>query len=309
MKQDAGEARSKLINAMREIAKDLGSDTVPRNEFRRRTSASERKIQILFGSYNALVEAAGLRARQFPTSDSPTYSDQGLITEVIRVLRLPNAKLSRVFFEQHGKVSTSTCERHFGGWINVIRTARANLDGVADAELIARIDEYAPAVHSARTHSRENADENIPEETGGTAPPEAGHAFIEGKTANVYGDFINFRGLQHEPVNEQGVVFLFGMVCREIGYVVEIVRSGFPDCEAKRRIRGKAGLWQRVRIEFEFESRNFRNHGHDPDQCDLIVCWVDNWKECPIEVLDLRSAIRKLSAAVKSTTPNKDENA
>ena len=29
--------------------------------------------------------------------------------------------------------------------------------------------------------------------------------------------------------------------------------------------------WRRVRIEFEFKSRNFREHGHDPDQCDLIV--------------------------------------
>jgi hypothetical protein len=38
----------------------------------------------------------------------------------------------------------------------------------------------------------------------------------------------------------------------------EIVKPGFPDCEAKRRVRGKAGMWQRVRIEFELQSRNFR---------------------------------------------------
>lgn len=309
MKEDTEEDRPKLIKAMQEIAKELKTDSVPRHEFRRRTNVSERKIQILFGSYNALVEAAGLQPRLFPTSDSPIYSDQGLIAEVIRVLRLPNAKLTRVFFDQHGKHSTSVCERRFGGWINTIRAARGSLDPVADAELIARIVEYAPAVETVKRERNENAEENEPEQTGDTATPELAHAFIEGTTANVYGDFINFRGLQHEPVNEQGVVFLFGMVCREIGYVVEIVRSGFPDCEAKRRIRGKGGHWQRVRIEFEFESRNFRIHGHDPDQCELIVCWVDNWPECPIEVLELRSAIRKLSSAVDSTAPNKDEKA
>ena len=35
------------------------------------------------------------------------------------------------------------------------------------------------------------------------------------------------------------------------------------------------------RIEFEFESRNFRDHGHPPDGCDIIVCWRHNWAECP----------------------------
>jgi len=115
-------------------------------------------------------------------------------------------------------------------------------------------------------------------------------------STNVYGDFINFRGLQHAPVNEQGVVFLFGMICRELGYVVESVRSGFPDCEAKRQIPGPKGKWQRVRIEFEFESRTFRSHGHDPDQCDVIVCWEHNWPDCSIEVLELRSSMKRISS-------------
>ena len=50
----------------------------------------------------------------------------------------------------------------------------------------------------------------------------------------TYGASLNFRGLQHAPINEQGVVFLFGMVCHELGFVVESVRTGSPDCEAKR---------------------------------------------------------------------------
>jgi hypothetical protein len=110
----------------------------------------------------------------------------------------------------------------------------------------------------------------------------------------TYGNPIDFRGLRHEPVNEQGVVFLFGMLARELGYAVEAVQTGYPDCEAKRQI--DKGKWQRVRIEFEFESRNFRTHGHQPEGCDLIVCWRHNWPECPthIEVLELRSVIKSL---------------
>jgi len=84
------------------------------------------------------------------------------------------------------------------------------------------------------------------------------------------------------------------MICRELGYVVESVKTGFPDCEAKRLIRGKSGKWQRVRIEFEFLSRSFKVHGHDPDLCDVIVCWEHNWPDCPIETLELRTLLSTL---------------
>jgi hypothetical protein len=35
-------------------------------------------------------------------------------------------------------------------------------------------------------------------------------------------------------------------------------------------------------------------HGHAPEKCDLIVCWINNWPECPLEVLELRSLLPKL---------------
>lgn len=60
---------------------------------------------------------------------------------------------------------------------------------------------------------------------------------------STYGSFLNFRGLQHAPVNEQGVVFLFGMVCFELGFVVDSIRTGYPDCEAKRRVSQKGDKW------------------------------------------------------------------
>lgn len=111
----------------------------------------------------------------------------------------------------------------------------------------------------------------------------------------TYGNPIDFRGLRHEPVNENGVVFLFGIVARELGYLIEAVQAGFPDCEAKRQIG--PNKWQRVRIEFEFESRNFREHGHAQDGCDIIVCWRHNWAECPsnLEVVELASVIQSLA--------------
>jgi hypothetical protein len=36
-------------------------------------------------------------------------------------------------------------------------------------------------------------------------------------------------------------------------------------------------LGRRVRIEFEFRSKSFHDHGHDPAGCDLVVCWKHDW--------------------------------
>ena len=116
----------------------------------------------------------------------------------------------------------------------------------------------------------------------------------------MYGNPTNFHALRHEPVNEQGVVLLFGMLAKQMGFLVEAVQKGFPDCEAKRQIGPER--WQRVSIEFEFESRNFRVHRHPLTGCDVIVCWRHNWDDCPkhIEVVELSSVVKSLANSSSS---------
>lgn len=98
-------------------------------------------------------------------------------------------------------------------------------------------------------------------------------------------------GMAYEPVNEMGVVFLFGMVAPLLGFRVEALQPGFPDCKAKLEV--EPGRWQDVNVEFEYESRKFREHHHDPEKCDIIVCWRHNWKGCPerIQVVELSSIL------------------
>lgn len=114
---------------------------------------------------------------------------------------------------------------------------------------------------------------------------------MPGTDKSVVGDLINFRGLVYAPLNEQGVVFLFGKVAGDLNMYVEEIKPGFPDCIA-RRFTGKG--WERVAVEFEFESANFKQHGHDPEGCDVIVCWRHNWPECPLEVIALRERIQEM---------------
>ncbi len=121
---------------------------------------------------------------------------------------------------------------------------------------------------------------------------------------------LNFRAFAHAPTCEQEVVQLFGAVAGDLGFEILATRTRFPDCEARRAVQSappasvRRGLlappasvrrgWQRCRIEFEHDSRDFKAHGHPPSGCDLIVCWRHTWAGCPVEVLELESAIQKL---------------
>ncbi len=112
---------------------------------------------------------------------------------------------------------------------------------------------------------------------------------------SIVGDVINYRGMVYGPANEMGVVALFAMICEELGFVIEEIKADFPDCLARKRVeRG----WERVAIEFEYKSSNFKLHGHDPSMCNLIVCWKHDWEEATVPVLELKPYIEEKQAHV-----------
>jgi hypothetical protein len=108
----------------------------------------------------------------------------------------------------------------------------------------------------------------------------------------VYGEPLGLAAMAHAPTCEDGVLFLFGVVATDLGFRVERIQKGFPDCEAKREVA--PGRWERVWIEFELYSRNFKEHGHDPAKCHAIVCWKHNWPDVPegLEVIELSRVVK-----------------
>ena len=116
---------------------------------------------------------------------------------------------------------------------------------------------------------------------------------------DIVGELISFRGLVYAPINEQGVVYLFGKVSDDLHMYVETVRTAFPDCIG-RRYAGRG--WERIGIEFEFKSSNFKQHGHDPEECEMpvvLVCWEDDWEEDWLklkidQIIELRNVIKDL---------------
>ena len=100
-------------------------------------------------------------------------------------------------------------------------------------------------------------------------------------------DILEGAPLHYAPQNELGVVFLFSHIQKKLRLTVDEIQSGFPDCIAYQKIGGKQ---KRIRIEFEFKSRNFKTHEHAAKDCDWIVCWEHNWPDVPekLRVIELQ---------------------
>ncbi len=99
--------------------------------------------------------------------------------------------------------------------------------------------------------------------------------------------------LLYEPVNELGVVLLFGMYHMDLGfpYIIKIQQT-FPDMIAL----DDEGNY--CRIEFEYRSSTFLEHKHDPNGCDYIVCWIDDLEEqSPIKdkIISLKEEIFEIA--------------
>jgi hypothetical protein len=113
----------------------------------------------------------------------------------------------------------------------------------------------------------------------------------ETRTQPFFGAPLKIREMRYAPTNEVGVILLFGILARELGFVIEGLRPGFPDCDAKRLTDPRRDLWAPVRIEFEFRSSGFRLHTPGATRCDLVVCWEHDWRECPVEVMELKELV------------------
>ena len=107
------------------------------------------------------------------------------------------------------------------------------------------------------------------------------------------GEPINFRGMVYAPLNEAGVVILFSKIMKDLGFFYEASFSGFPDAALRKK---ENHTFELIYAEFEYKSRNFVTHKHDPNKCDMIICWEHNWKDCPLEVIELKKIIKTLSS-------------
>lgn len=273
--------REAIIEAAKAAQAKAGAP-ISRADFERISGISQYHIYRVFpeGGWSEVRQLAGLE--RHPKDNEPLSDDQ-----VMREFNRVASELGRIptwaQFAARATISADVIRRRFGGLQGTLKHYRAWLEeNEPGSDLLAELKTQS---HHEIPPPPQVATEDAP------PPPTAQWQRLDGPT---FGPPIDFRGLRHAPINEQGVVFLFGMVSYELGFIVEAIHAAYPDCEAKRCVDQRQQRWQRVRIEFEYWSSNFRDHGHNPAACDVIVCWEHDWPECPLEVIELRKVIDEL---------------
>jgi hypothetical protein len=178
-----------------------------------------------FPSWREAVRAAGLT----PDMTNVRLDDSVLLEDWGRLVRELRQIPTRHQYRSHGNYSPGVFDGHFGPWSGIPIKFRLFAEAMPEWN-----DVIALLPVTTAPQKPADAEMIVEHDRSPTFSDHSFHAKLGGRP--TYGSPIDFRGLRHEPVNEQGVVFLFGMLARELGYAVEAVQTGYPDCEAKRQI-------------------------------------------------------------------------
>jgi len=259
------------IAELRRVAKLLNKDTLSREEFTEHSKMSSITPRRRFGGWPQALEAAGLKLTTFTFPDNVPIDSlvPDFLSATIELGKIPSLhQLSRR--SKYGKYLFSV--KH-GGYAEFKRQA---------IQAISSGNEKLPPDILALLREEHNR-LNPPQET--NASPARAHQ---------HGRVLGFRAFAFQPTYEMEVVSLFSTVAGELGFEIICQRGEYPDCEAQRRLPGNRKRYAKCLIEFELRSSDFRVHRHPINGCDLIVCWEHDWSDCPLEVLELKKAIKSL---------------
>lgn len=102
-----------------------------------------------------------------------------------------------------------------------------------------------------------------------------------------------------QPKNEQGVIALFCMSVNDSPWSLVSIGTNYPDAV----IQMGNEVWE---VEFEYMASNFVSHGHDPRKCDMIVCWENDYPDCPLPIMAL-SQIEAISIGYEKSSAHRKE--
>ena len=266
-------SKEEISSAIQECAERLAR--VPSlAELLRNTKVSQRQIVKEFGTYTRALRACNLEkfcgGNKIPLEN--LFKDWASAVRTLK--KIP----SKAEFVPLSKYSLTPLKTRFGSWGQVPGGLKHYIEEQGKMEECKDLLEIIAEFECERN----DRDWGLPPVCSAKKP-----GLIPGRT--VYGPLLRPFPAMHGPTEEQGVVYLFGTMSERLGFVVLNIQRAFPDCEALRQI--EQDMWQRVFIEFEYESLNFVKHGHDARKCDIIVCWKHNWPDCPLEVVELSKLV------------------
>lgn len=276
--------KEEIIREIRRVAREIESKPLTSELFQRMSRIPVSRIRYYFGSWNKAVGAAGLLPNPpgLRVSGYSLLNENDLLMAIGDLWRQTGQRPTEALMNSEGAYSVKPYRARWGSFGKAV-DEYVQQHGIPEANIIQNDPKSHAPANPLKSKLRPAVLPTIHKPVASTS-----------RKSLIFGEPIDFRGLRYAPVNEQGVVYLFGMISRELGFLIESIRTDYPDCEGKRALDDAGTKWQHVRIEFEYRSRNFAEHGHNPENCDLIVCWMHDWPECSVEVLELKSNMNSL---------------
>ncbi|NIM15900.1 MAG: hypothetical protein GTO45_28205 [Candidatus Aminicenantes bacterium] len=331
--------REQIIEEIKRIAKEIGAKSLKEEEFERHSTIPISTVKFHIGSWNRALKDAGLQVPGKSIDKTgkrePKHDDE-LLLDLLRLNEDSGEVPTLALIQEKGKYS----DRHYRDrWKSIAEAFALAQEKFPKkpkkAEIPISPEINLDIIHKERDllveKEKTTSERQVPEEP--QPEPQLETAVDVGvgmdmdvngeamkmntntkikfipqtikpkktiKKRRLLGEALDFRGLRFAPTNKEGVIYLFGMISHELGFIIEAFREEFPSAEGKRCL-GIEGpditdqqTWEQVKIEFEYKSSDFQAHGFGADQCDIIVCWFHDWDDCPVEVLELKSTIHIL---------------
>jgi hypothetical protein len=213
--------KQEIIQEIIRVANAISPAPLTQQAFKQHSNIPLSRIRYHFGSFNKAITSAGLNPNvpSVKVSGYKTLSEEELFSAIGDLWRKIGKKPTESAMNAEGEYSIKPYRDRWGTFSKAVD------------EYYARFGEpeFAPELSkSTETLSQPKQRQIVIPKT---HKPKSGQNNI---ARVLYGEPLDFRGLRYAPINEQGVVYLFGMVSRELGFLIESIRTDYPDCEGKR---------------------------------------------------------------------------
>lgn len=221
------QTKDEIIAAIQACATKLGH--VPsRDEMKRECGVNRRTLAMQFGNYTKALRACGFEGQ----GSGFMRSMEELFKEWAVIVRETGEVPSIAEYQLRSQHSCGPLSKRFGSWQHV----PAGLLQYAEEKGLG--EQWADVLEITRKHKRRKVPG--PKIPGPWKGWNSGPKILEGRP--VYGAPFVQRAMSFAPVNEMGVVYLFGAMAEKLGFIVTWIGTQYPDVEAFREV--EPGRWQ-----------------------------------------------------------------
>jgi hypothetical protein len=198
--------KNEIIAELRRVAEILQSSSLTISQFKQYGRISDSAVMKKSGSWNEAIQAAGLMP--IPSGLPPHRkhtSDEEYLQEIIRLTKEIGKQPTVAQMSAKGRFSEDPYRKRWGSLAEACKAAYSRYG--------------FPPTGGEKPVQPQPQNSQIQ----GSVKREIPATYKPGKVTSrkkiQYGEPIDFRGLRHAPINEQGVVYVFGMVSQELGFL------------------------------------------------------------------------------------------